>query len=174
MPDNPELEVGDGLIENLGNNAEDLFQVDNITKEEEENPALEKIKEEYGFEDIKEAFDEGNFPENINFFNGGESENFYRLLEFIGLSPMNREFGTFLMSYLGRQVLVENKLSIHVESGDIFFENHNTGEDFYNFLLAQQNDDTAFFPKKFSYRNSFENYISKSLQAFLIDYVEKI
>ena len=86
---------------------------------------------------------------------------------------MNREFGTFLMSYLGRQVLVENKLSIHVESGDIFFENHNTGEDFYNFLLAQQNDDAAFFPKKFSYRNSFENYISKSLLAFSIDYVEK-
>ena len=114
MPDNPELEVGDGLIENLGNNAEDLFQVDNITKEEEESPALEKIKEEYGFEDIKEAFDEGNFPENINFFNGEESENFYRLLEFIGLSPMNREFGTFLMSYLGRQVMVENELSIHV------------------------------------------------------------
>ena len=29
---------------------------------------------------------------------------------------------------LGRQVMVENKLSIHVESGDIFYENHNTGE----------------------------------------------
>ena len=95
LPDNPELEVGDGLIENLGNNAEDLFQVDNITKEEEESPALEKIKEEYGFEDIKEAFDEGNVPKNVYFFYGGESETFYGFLEFIGLSPMNREFGAF-------------------------------------------------------------------------------
>ena len=56
---------------------------------------------------------------------------------------------------LGRQVMVENKLSIHVESGDIFYENSNTGENFYNFLLVQQNDDAAFIPKKFSYRNSF-------------------
>ena len=49
LPDNPELELGDGLIEILGNDAEDLYQVDNITKEEEEDLVLEKIKEEYGF-----------------------------------------------------------------------------------------------------------------------------
>ena len=68
---------------------------------------------------------------------------------------MNREFGAFLMSDLGRQIMVENKLSIHVESGDIFYENSNTGENFYNFLLVQQNDVAAFIPKKFSYRISF-------------------
>ena len=62
------------------------------------------------------------------FFYGGDSENFYRALEFIGLNPMNREFGVFLISDLGRQVMTQNKLSIHVESGDIFYENHNTGE----------------------------------------------
>ena len=86
---------------------------------------------------------------------------------------MNREFGAFLMSELGQQVMTENKLSIHVESGDIFYENHNTGENFYNFLLAQQNGDTAFIPKIFSYRRSFESYISQFLQAFSIDDLEK-
>ena len=50
---------------------------------------------------------------------------------------MNREFGAFLLSELGRQVMIENKLSIHVESGDISYENHKTGENFYNFMLAQ-------------------------------------
>ena len=55
MPDNPGFELGDGLIEILGNEAEDLFQVDNITKKEEEDLILEKIKEEYGFEDTKEG-----------------------------------------------------------------------------------------------------------------------
>ena len=39
---------------------EDLFHADNITKKEEEELVLEKIKEEYGFEDIKEVFDERN------------------------------------------------------------------------------------------------------------------
>ena len=32
-----------------------FFQVDNITKKEEEDLILEKIKEEYGFEDTKEG-----------------------------------------------------------------------------------------------------------------------
>ena len=36
--------------------------------------------------------------------------------------------------------MTQNKLSIHLESGDIFYDNHNTGENFYNFLLSQQND----------------------------------
>ena len=46
------------------------------------------------------------------------------------------------------QVITQNKLLIHVESGDIFYENHNTGKNFCNFLLAQQNGDAAFIPKK--------------------------
>ena len=86
---------------------------------------------------------------------------------------MNREFGVFLISDLGRQVMTQNKLSIHVESGDIFYENHNTGENFYNFSLTQQNNDAAFIPKKSAYRNSFENYISQFLQSFSVDNVEK-
>lgn len=41
------------------------------------------------------------------------------------------------MSDLGRQVMIQNKLSIHVESGDNFYENHITKENFYNFIPAQ-------------------------------------
>ena len=69
--------------------------------------------------------------------------------------------------------MTENKLSIHVESWYIFYENHNTRKDFYNFLLAQQNDDDGFIPKKISYRRSFESYISQFLLAFSIDGVKK-
>ena len=61
LPDNSELELGDPL----GNTAEDLFQVDNITKEEEEDVILEKIEEEYGFEDLKDSMDEGKVPGSI-------------------------------------------------------------------------------------------------------------
>ena len=79
LPENPDLELGGGLIENLRITAEDVFQVDSIIKKEEDI-IFKKIKEEYGFEDIKEAFDEGRVPENINFFYEGESENFYQAL----------------------------------------------------------------------------------------------
>ena len=68
LPENSELELGDGLIENLGVTAEDLLDTKNITKKEEEDAALEQIKEKYGFQDIKDAFDDGYVPDNVYFF----------------------------------------------------------------------------------------------------------
>ena len=52
--------------------------------------------------------------------------------------------------------MTSNKLSIHGDTVDIFYENHNTGESFYNFLIAQQNEQAAFIPKTLSYRNGFQ------------------
>ena len=68
-------------------------------------------------EGIKDTMDEkGEIPESIYFFYGGESEQFVQALEFIGLSPINREFASFLLSDLGLKTMTQNKLSIHVES----------------------------------------------------------
>ena len=69
--------------------------------------------------------------------------------------------------------MTQNKLSINVESGDIFYDNHITGENFYSFLLSQQNDEAVYIPEKFSYKNSFEAYIGSFLQNFSIDDQEK-
>ena len=52
-------------------------------------------------------------------------------------------------------------------------KDHNTGENFSNFLIAQQNEQAAFIPKKFSYRNGFAAYISQFLQTFSLDDVKK-
>ena len=84
-----------------------------------------------------------------------------------------REFAAFLMSNKERQVMISNRLSIHVETGHIFYENHNTGENFYNFLVAQQNGEAALIPKIFAYRNKFEMYISQFLQTFSLGDIEK-
>ena len=75
-------------------------------------------------------------------------------------------------SDLGKQVMTENKLSIHVESGNISYNYQNTEENFYRFLLSQQND-AAFVPKKFSYHKDFETYTASFLQTFSIDNHEK-
>ena len=112
-------------------------------------------------------------PESIYFFYGGDSQNFVDALELIGLSPINREFAAFLLSELGRQTMTQNKLSIHVESGNIFFDNHNMEEKFCSFLLSQQNDEAAYVPKTFSYSNAFEKYITDFLQLLSIDDEEK-
>ena len=77
------------------------------------------------------------------------------------------------MSDLGLKTMTQNKLSIHVDSGDIFYDNHNTGQNLYSILLSQQNDEAAYVPKKMPHSNSFEEYISKFLQQFSIDDQEK-
>ena len=103
--------MGDGFIENLGVEAEDLFQLENVTKQQEEDLVLEQIKQEYGFEDIKESFDEGKVPENIYFLYGSERDNFYRAIKFMGPDADNREFVAFLMSAMARQVMTSSRLS---------------------------------------------------------------
>ena len=55
--------------------------------------------------------------------------------------------------------MTSNKLSIHDDTGDIFYENHNTGESFYNFLIAQQNEQAPFIPKKFSYISVLKHFL---------------
>ena len=52
--------------------------------------------------------------------------------------------------------MTSNKLSMHADTGDNFYENHNTGESFYNFLIAQQNEEAAFIAKEFSYKKQFQ------------------
>ena len=170
----PELELGDGLLNSLGTSAKTIFDDSIPTQKEEEEEILKYIVDENNLNDIENTMDEkGEVPESIYFFYGGDSEQFVQALEFIGLSPINREFAAFLLSDLGLKTVTQNKLSIHVESGEIFYDNHNTGENFYNFLLSQQNYEAAYVPKKFSYRNSFETYISSFLQSFSIDDQEK-
>ena len=152
LPDTgmPTLELGGKLIETLGTEAEDLFNSNAPpTKKEEEDEVLKNIIDKYNIDGMKNTMDEaGQVPESIFFFfffffYGGGSQQFVDALECIGISPINREFAAFLLSDLGKQTMTQNKLNIHVESGDIFYDNHNTVENFYNVLLSQQNDECS-------------------------------
>ena len=59
LAEQPDLELGSGLIDTLGVEANDLLDADFITKEEENDAVLEQIKEDYNFDEIKDTFDEG-------------------------------------------------------------------------------------------------------------------
>ena len=169
----PDLKLGDELVNTLSIEEQSLFDKDSLTKKEEDE-VLKNLMEEYDIKNIRDTMDEtAQVPESIYFLYGGDSDKFVKALEFVGLSPINREFSAFLHSDLGRKTMTENKLSIHFESGDIFYDNHNTGENFYSFLLSQQNNEAAYIPKKFSNKNIFETYIGSFLQSFSIDDQEK-
>ena len=111
-----DLQRGDGLLNSLGTNAQNLFDVNAPPSKKEEEEILKDIMDEYEIEKIRDTMDESaQVPESIYLFYGGDSDQFVNALEFLGLSPINREFGALLLSDLGRQTMTQNKLSIHVE-----------------------------------------------------------
>ena len=58
-----------------------------------------KIKEDYNFDEIKDAFDEGAFPHQLDFFYGGENSNLNQAIELLSPSNENREFIAFLLTH---------------------------------------------------------------------------
>ena len=50
---------------------------------------------------------------------------------------------TFLLSGFGREVMTSSRLSIHLSNVDIYYDNHNTGDNIFTFMIDQQNEDTA-------------------------------
>ena len=69
-----------------------------LNKKQLEDEVLENIKEEYGFDEMKDAFDEGAVPHQLEFFYGDSNENFVQACNFLSLNTDNKEFIDFLVS----------------------------------------------------------------------------
>ena len=54
----------------------------------------------------------------------------------------------------------QNQLSIHIETGNIFFGNYNTSEFIYDFLLTQQDNTKKMIQGTLSSIDFFSNYIN--------------
>ena len=65
-------------------------------------------------------------PPELEFFFGGDNENFLNACNLIELDKDNNEFASFLCSDMGQNMMTDNNLSIHIESGNIFYDNFNT------------------------------------------------
>ena len=61
----------------LGVEADDILEQKFADKKEQEDPVLEAVKEEYNFDEIKDAFDQGIVPQQLDFFYGGADQNFF-------------------------------------------------------------------------------------------------
>ena len=127
IPDLPEIEIYDPLLNILSKNAENLLTDDCVNDKILEDKTLEQIKEEYDSDEIKDVLDDRMAPPPPT-----------HTSPFLSLNKDNNEFVSFLCSDRGQNIMKNNSLSIHVESRDIFYKDFNTGENFCNFLLAKQ------------------------------------
>ena len=56
------IEIGDSLLNILSTDAEDILKDDYVNDKVWEDKTMEQIKDEYNFDDIKDAFDDGQVP----------------------------------------------------------------------------------------------------------------
>ena len=134
LPDLPKLELGDQLLNTLGAEAKAILEDNFVTSKELEEKTLENVKEEYNSDEIKDAFDDAVVLHQLEFFYGADNDNFIRACNFLSINEDSCKFVSFSCSDRGQNIMTNNSLSIHIESGNIFYENFNTSENFYNFL----------------------------------------
>ena len=111
---------------------------------------------------------------SLNFFFGSDNDNFLLTCNFLSLSEDKNEFVSFLWSDMGQNIMTNHILSIHIETGDIFYNDFNTKENLYNFLLTQQGEIKQFIPKRISYHYSFEKYTHSYFPSFSLEEIHKL
>ena len=82
------------------------------------------------------------------------------------MSTDSIELLEFLQSDSCQEIIIENKLKIHIEIGYIFFNNLDTNESIYGFFQQQENQSKAKINFEFSFTDSYEDYIDWFVQGF--------
>lgn len=93
FPDPSRLELGDVVLNSLSVEADDVSDQKFVEKKQEEDTALEQIKHEYNFDEIKDGFDEAIVPHLLDFFFRGDNENF---VQAVGFCPQAQKIENLL------------------------------------------------------------------------------
>ena len=107
---------------------------------------------------ILSKIDRGQLPPQLDFFTGGNNEKFENKAKLIGLSTDSSEFVDFIQTGICKQILQNNKLKIHIESGNIYYYNTDTNESIYGFLQAQEDETKKFIDFESVYDDTYQNY----------------
>ena len=97
-------------------------------KQEIKKQQDKEINDEIDLQRLHHEINSREIPKEIEFYFGGLNENIFLMCSSLNLSRENSDFIDFLSSGIGSQVLRENMLSSHIESGNIFYDNYNTNQ----------------------------------------------
>ena len=79
-------------------------------------------------------------PPQLDFFTGGKNKKFATRARGVGLSSNSNDFLDFLQGVTCSELMKKNKLKIHIDTGHIYYDNTDTNESIYGFLLAQEDN----------------------------------
>ena len=120
-----------------------------------------------------EELNEGKLPEQLKFVSSGSSGGSrlnIRAVQKIGsLNESNNAFLEYLTTDYGREVLAKNKMKIHLETGNIYYNNKNMQERIYDFLLAQQDETKKLMDYKIDLTDDFDFYLNEIIAPITND-----
>ena len=70
----------------------------------------------------------------FKFFNGGKNQKFDSFIKKYGLTNENMLFVDFLQTDYCKEILQSNDLKIHIETGNIYFQDTDTNESIFEFM----------------------------------------
>ena len=106
-------------------------------------------------------------PFEFEFFKGGPHPQFAEILESVSnINEDTTEFINFLQGNICKNILENNKLKIHVESGKIFYDNEDTNESIFNFISAQNNPISGEISRNFAFDQDYKTYFQWVGSAF--------
>ena len=100
-------------------------------------------------------------PEELKFVSGGsdDSNEFkFHVMQNIGKSNKSNEH---FIDYLLSDFLAENKITIHLDTGNIYYDNLNMRENIYNFMHEQQDETKKLVDFELDISDDFEFYLTK-------------
>ena len=101
----------------------------------------------------------------MKFFHRGKSKDLRERLFSTCLDDSSANFADYLISKECRTLLRKNKISIHIETGNIFFENKNRIESIEDFFYTQQDYSKKLLKMKLIFSEDYEAYVSEYLMA---------
>ena len=153
-----------GLNEtNLSEQLSKIFpNINEVNKQDEE-----KFKEDVNYlMEILTRIGEDDTPLEFEFFTGGKNKKKFYINRDIGPSSNNLDFLDFLQSNQCKQVLVNNKVKIHIETGNIYYDHQDTNESILDFFFNQQNPITGVINSDFVYGESYADYFNWLIKGF--------
>ena len=102
----------------------------------------------------------------FEFFQGGVNAKFHSFMNNFGLTEENQKFIQLLQSEYFRKIFETNNLKIHIETGNIYYQDRDTNESIFHFIQNQQNITKGFVQKDFKFSSNYKDYFQWILHQF--------
>ena len=102
----------------------------------------------------------------FEFFTGDVNQRFNSFIQKFGLTTENLKFLDILQTDYCKEILVSDDLKIHIETGNIYYDDTDTNESIFEFMKNQQDSSKGIINTDLKYEGSYKNYFQWILNEF--------